>query len=342
MTQIINWGIIGLGNVALEFAKAFKDTNNSKLIGISSNTQDKIQKFKEKFGINKEYCFSNYQDLLNSNNIDIVYIALPNSMHEEWILKSINNNKNILVEKPAFMNLSETKGIKKKLINNNIFFSEGFMYRYTPQILKVIELIKNDTIGKLVSMDSSFGVNLLTKKNIFGFKKKKTIDKENRLFNKKLGGGAILDLGCYPVSFSLLIASLVSKVNYDKIRVLEKSKEISSLDVDIHSQAKLEFENGFVSVVKASFSKNLGTETTINGSDGTIKIKNSWGTEPSIIVLEGKTNKTIEIEMSNNIFSYEIDALSKDILESRLSPSFPGTSINETIGLTKILDEWLN
>ena len=337
MTQIINWGIIGLGNVALEFAKAFKDTNNSKLIGISSNTQDKIQKFKEKFGINKEYCFSNYQDLLNSNNIDIVYIALPNSMHEEWILKSINNNKNILVEKPAFMNLSETEGIKKKLINNNIFFSEGFMYRYTPQILKVIELIKNDTIGKLVSMDSSFGVNLLTKKNIFGFKKKKTIDKENRLFNKKLGGGAILDLGCY-----LLIASLVSKVNYDKIRVLEKLKEISSLDVDIHSQAKLEFENGFVSVVKASFSKNLGTETTINGSDGTIKIKNSWGIEPSIIVLEGKTNKTIKIEMGNNIFSYEIDALSKDILESRLSPSFPGTSINETIGLTKILDEWLN
>tara|TARA_B110001452_G_scaffold262510_1_gene262644 strand:- start:43 stop:492 length:450 start_codon:yes stop_codon:yes gene_type:complete len=148
-------------------------------------------------------------------------------------------------------------------------------------------------------------------------------------------------LGCYPVSFSVLIASLVSKVNYDKIRVLEKSKEISSLDVDIHSRAKLEFENGFVSVVKASFSENLGNETTINGSDGTIKIKNSWGTEPSIIVLEGKTNKTIKIEMNKNIFSYEINSLSKDILESRLSPSFPGTSINETIGLIKILDEWL-
>jgi len=342
MKQIINWGIIGLGNIALQFAKAFKDTTTSKLKGISSTNLEKIKIFQKKFEINKEYCFSNYQDLLNSNNIDIVYIALPNSMHKEWILKSINNNKNILVEKPAFMNLSETEGIKKKLINNNIFFSEGFMYRYTPQILRVIELIKNDTIGKLISMDSSFGVNLLTKKNIFGFKKKKTIDKENRLFNKKLGGGAILDLGCYPVSFSVLIASLVSKVNYDKIKILEKSKEISSLDVDIHSEAKLEFENGFVSVVKASFSKNLGTETTINGSDGTIKIKNSWGTEPSIIVLEGKTNKTIKIKMSNNIFLYEIDALSKDILENRLSPSFPGTSINETIGLTKILDEWLN
>jgi len=172
MKQIINWGIIGLGNIALQFAKAFKDSTNSKLKGISSTNLEKIKVFQKKFEINKEYCFNNYQDLLNSNNIDIVYIALPNSMHKEWILKSINNNKNILVEKPAFMNLSETEGIKKKLINNNIFFSEGFMYRYTPQILKVIELIKNDTIGKLVSMDSSFGVNLLTKKNIFGFKKK--------------------------------------------------------------------------------------------------------------------------------------------------------------------------
>ena len=342
MRQNINWGIIGLGNIALQFAQAFKDSTNSKLKGISSTNPEKIKVFQEKFEINKEYCFNNYQDLLNCDNIDIVYIALPNSMHKEWILKSINNNKNILVEKPAFMNLSETESIKKKVIDNNIFFSEGFMYRYTPQTLKVIELIKNNAIGKPVSMDSNFGINLLTKKNIFGFKKIKRIDKDNRLFNKKLGGGAILDLGCYPVSFSVLIASLVSKINYNKIKVLEKYKETSSLDVDIHSQAKLEFENGFVSVVKASFSKSLGTETTINGIDGTIKIKNSWKAEPSSIILEGKTNKIIKIENNNNIFSYEIDALSKDILGNRSSPSFPGTSIDETIGLTKILEEWLN
>ena len=173
MRQNINWGIIGLGNIALQFAQAFKDSTNSKLKGISSTNPDKIKAFQEKFEINKDYCFHNYQDLLNCDDIDIVYIALPNSMHKEWILKSINSKKNILVEKPAFMDLSETESIKKKIIDNNIFFSEGFMYRYTPQILKVIELIKNDAIGKPVSMNSSFGINLLTKKNIFGFKKKK-------------------------------------------------------------------------------------------------------------------------------------------------------------------------
>ena len=131
-------------------------------------------------------------------------------------------------------------------------------------------------------------------------KKKKRIDKENRLFNKKLGGGAILDLGCYPVSFSVLIASLISKINYDKIKVLDKLKETSHLEIDTNSQAKLEFENGFVSMVKASFSKNLGTETKINGVDGTIKIKDSWKAEPSTIILEGKIDQIISIENNNS------------------------------------------
>ena len=148
MAQIINWGIIGLGNVALEFANAFKDSNNAKLLGISSNNKNKIQKFMEKFNINKDYCFNKYEDLLNCEDIDIIYIALPNSMHKEWIEKSIEKKKNILIEKPAFMSLMETEIIKKKIQNGNFFFSESFIYRYTPQIFKVLELLRNNTIGK--------------------------------------------------------------------------------------------------------------------------------------------------------------------------------------------------
>ena len=126
MTQIINWGIIGLGNVALKFAEAFKDSNNSKLKAVSSNTKDKINKFKKKFNIDKNYCFNKYEDLLDCEEIDIVYIALPNSMHKEWINKSIEKKKNILIEKPAFIDLSQTENIKKKINNYNLFFSEGY------------------------------------------------------------------------------------------------------------------------------------------------------------------------------------------------------------------------
>ena len=173
MKKNINWGMIGLGNIALQFAEAFKDSKNSKLKGIASNNPDKIRIFEKKFNIKKNYCFNSYEELLDCEDIDIVYIALPNSMHKEWIIKSIDKKKNILVEKPAFMNLSETENIKKKIDKSKIFFTEGFMYRFTPQILKVVELLKTDVIGEPISMISNFGTNLLTKKNIFGFNKKK-------------------------------------------------------------------------------------------------------------------------------------------------------------------------
>lgn len=342
MTQIINWGIIGLGNVALKFAEAFKDSNNSKLKAVSSKTKDKINKFQKKFNIDKNYCFNKYEDLLDCKEIDIVYIALPNSMHKEWINKSIEKKKNILIEKPAFIDLSQTENIKKKINNYNLFFSEGFIYRYSPQILEILELLKNNTIGEPKSMVSNYGINLLTKKNIFGLIKKKKINNNNRLYNKKLGGGAILDLGCYPVSLSMLVASTISKIDCEKISVVNKIKEIGSSEVDINSHARIEFENGFVSDVNASFSREIGKETVIIGSEGLLKIVNPWHIDPPTIILEGKINKKIEVECVNNIFTYQINNISKNLLEGKSKPDFPGVSINETIELTKILNKWLN
>ena len=342
MTQIINWGIIGLGNVALKFAEAFKDSNNSKLKAVSSNTKDKINKFQKKFNIAKDYCFNKYEDLLDCKEIDIVYIALPNSMHEEWVRKSIERKKNILIEKPAFIDLSQIENIKKKILNNNLFFSESFIYRHSPQIFEVLELLKNNTIGELKSMVSNYGTNLLTKKNIFGLIKKKKINNNNRLFNKKLGGGSILDLGCYPVSLSMLVASTISKIDCEKIRVVDKIKEMGSSKVDVNSHARIEFENGFVSDVNTSFSKEIGKETVIVGSEGLLKIVNPWQIDPPTIILEGKINKKIEIECAKNIFLYQINNISKNLLEGKSKPDFPGVSINETIELTKILNKWLN
>ena len=169
----VNWGIIGLGNIALKFADGFNNVKNAKLLGIASKNQNKLESFKKKFQISNEYCFNNYEELLKCKSIDIIYIALPNSLHYEWIIKSIKNEKNILVEKPATINFTEIKNIKNLLENKQIFFAEAFMYLYHPQILKTINLIKENIIGRPISMKSFFGIDILTKKNIFGFKKKK-------------------------------------------------------------------------------------------------------------------------------------------------------------------------
>ena len=105
--------------------------------------------------------------------MDIIYITLPNSLHYKWILKCIENNKKVIVEKPAFQKLRDALEIKKKIEEKKLFFSEGFMYRYLPQIHEIVKLINNNEIGELVSMESSFGTNLLTKKKLLIFNKKK-------------------------------------------------------------------------------------------------------------------------------------------------------------------------
>ena len=171
--QKVNWGIIGLGNIALKFAEGFKNIENAKLLGISSKSDEKIKKFKELFKIDNNFCFNSYEDLLSCKDIDMIYIALPNSLHHEWVIRCIEKKKNILVEKPATLNFSEIENIKNELQNMDLLFAEAFMYRFHPQIIKTIELINENRIGKIISVESFFGIDLLTKKNLFGFNKKK-------------------------------------------------------------------------------------------------------------------------------------------------------------------------
>ena len=345
MTQV-KWGIIGLGNIALKFSEGFQYTKNAKLFAISSRNKNKLQAFKNRFQIDDNYCFTNYDSLLECKDLDIIYIALPHSLHYEWVMKSIEKEKNILVEKPATVNFLQMENIKNNLKNKNIFFSEAFMYRYHPQISKVVDLLKNNVIGNLVSMESLFGFDALGRKKIFGIKLnklKKKPDRNNRLYNKELGGGAILDLGCYPVSFSILIASLISKFDFIKTKVLNKKKEIGPTGVDMNSFAELYFENNFKSTVGASLTQNLGKKTKIVGTKGELVLNDTWSPfNPSLIQINGENKETIEIECHDNIYTYEIEALSKCILENKKEPDFPGITLNETLKNMKILDEWLN
>ncbi len=339
----VKWGIIGLGSIASKFADGFQFTKNARLFAISSKNENKLLEFKNKFQIDKNFCFSNYESLLECKDLDVVYIALPHSFLHEWVIKSIEKKKNILVEKPATVNFSQMENIKNNLKNKNIFFSEAFMYRYHPQIPKIIDLLKNKIIGNLISMESFFGFDALARRKIFGVKFKKKPNKYDRLFSKELGGGAILDIGCYPVSFSILVASLISKIDFNRIEVLNKKKEIGPTGVDMNSLAELNFGNNFKSKVIASLTKNLGKKTKIIGTKGELIIEDTWSpTNISLINVIGKNKETIKIKCHNNVYAYEIDTLSTCILENRKEPNFPGMTINETLENMKILDKWLN
>ena len=158
-----------------------------------------------------------------------------------------------------------------------------------------------------------------------------------------MGGGAILDVGCYPTSFSILIASLISKFDFSKTKVLNKKIEIGPTGVDMNSFAELNFENNFKSTVGASLTQNLGKKTRIIGTKGELILDDTWApSNLSLIRITGENKEIIEIRCHNNIYTYEIEILSKCILENKKEPNFPGMTINETLENMRILDKWLN
>lgn len=336
----IKWGIIGLGNIANNFAHAFNFSKYAQLTGISSKDKSKLEKFKNVFKIKDEFCFENYQDIISSKEIDVIYIALPNTFHFKWIEKCINQNKKVLVEKPALNNIQESEKLQKILENRKFFLAEAFMYRFHPQIDMVINLIKNNEIGNLLSMESNFGSDILTKKKFWLFKAKKKPDEKNRIFNKKLGGGAIMDLGCYTTSFSSLIAALKSKFNTFEIK--NKTKEICSTGVDIDSYCKIHFDNNFVAKVGASFTKNIGRGSKIFGEKGHIIIDDTWFGASEITIKRNNNLEKIKINKIENIYSEEIDYISKNLIEKKNKIDITGISLNDIILNTKVLGNWLS
>ena len=341
MIDIIKWGIIGLGNVAHGFAKSLQKTKNVKLTAIASKTPDKLNKFKNEFNINSNNCFDDYEKLLNSAEVDIVYITLPNTFHFHWALEAIKKNKRILIEKPAFLNLDQAEVIKKKIDEKKIFFTEGFFYRYLPHISDIINIINKDEIGELISMESFFGKNLLTKKKLFFFEKKKKINPSGRLFNTKLAGGCILDLGCYPSSFSLLVASLIKNIDYKNFKMLDIKKDIGETGVDIEASAVIQFEGGFTSLIKSSFKNDVGRQSIIKGAKGSLIINDTWfgGTIKKKI-----GDKIIELKKRHydEVLLYEIENITNAISNNLREVTFPGMSLEQTLLNTKILEEWFN
>ena len=335
----INWGIIGLGNVANSHLKSFKKSGNFQLKGIASKKTKKLESFKKELDIKNIFCFGNYEDLIKNSEIDIIYITLPNSHHYNWINKCIDNAKNVLVEKPITDSLSQFTNIKKRLHEQDVKTSiyEGFMYKHHPQIKKIFELISNNEIGEIKKIISSFGVNLLTKKYFWFFEKKRKINKEGRLFNKSLGGGSILDLGCYPISFTTMLLEKFGFINFEDYKILDKKVKIGETGVDIDSQIEMEINKNIIVKLSSSFQKNLGLKTEIHGSKGIIKIPNTWTGSPNIILEKGNIKNLIKFDKIDDLYFDQINSISNDLLNDNIGQNLDNMHLN-----MKLIDRWLN
>ena len=264
---MINWGIIGTGHMANIFAESIKETGNAKLVAISSRAKKSVEIFGDRFNINKDLRFITNEEICKSENIDAIYISTLNSTHFDLIKLCAVNKKNILCEKPFCLNLFEAKELQKIIITNDVMFFEGIAYLSHPQTTNILDLINNNEIGEVISIESTFG-----------FKVSK-IKPESRLFNKKLGGGAILDIGCYPMSFISLFLKNENKIVFNEI-----AGEICSTNVDIAASANLTINNKIQCKIKVSFKEYLKNNSIIKGTKGNMIVGFPWLPEKKVFL----------------------------------------------------------
>src|SRR5471030_1955935 len=312
---MIKWGIIGLGNMAKRFAKSLSYTNEGELYAIASKTKNKRDSFYEQYNCDKVY--EDYDELLNDEEIDAIYIALPHGLHKYWSIEALRHKKAVLCEKPVVLNSEEMKEIKREALSNNTFFMEAMKTRFIPLIHTIKEIIKNKEIGEITTIEANF-CNPVT-----------DIKKGSYLLDKKQGG-ALLDVGVYPLSFVMdMIDSQVSQV--------KSHMEINEAGVDSHFKAILTFENGVIGTIEGAIDRNKERTAIIKGTKGYIEIPIYNRPDKVIVHFNDKKPYTIEEKLEFDDMYAEVkevhDCLKELKLESKYLP------LNESIRVMDVLDE---
>ena len=256
---MIKWGVIGTGHMANIFAESIQETDNAKLVAVSSRTKKSLEIFGDRFNIKENLRFISNEEICKSEDIDAIYISTLNNTHFDLIKLCAINKKNILCEKPFCLNLNEAKELQKIIIINKVMFFEAIAYLSHPQTSVILDLVNNDEIGEIISIESTFG-----------FKVRK-IDPESRLFNKKLGGGAILDVGCYPMSFISLFLENENKIVFNEI-----DGEIYHTNVDIAASANITINDKIQCKIKISLKEYFKNNSIIKGTKGSMVVGSPW------------------------------------------------------------------
>jgi predicted dehydrogenase len=186
----LRWGVISTSNIGrVAVIPAIRAAKNSELVAVASRDAEKGRDFAQRLNIPRSY--GSYEALLAAQDIEAVYIPLPNSLHREWAIKAAQSGKHILCEKPLALNAAECLEMEAVAQENHVKLMEAFMYRFHPQTQVVLELVKQGVPGKVHLVHSSFTFRLTRTDNI--------------RFKPELGGGALMDVGCYCVNFSRMV-----------------------------------------------------------------------------------------------------------------------------------------
>ena len=315
----LKWGLLACGRIAGKFADGLKTIpDQATRLAVGSRDGEKAKAFADEHGFERAY--GSYEELLADPEVDAVYISTPNALHAEWAKKAAKAGKHILCEKPATVNAPELESVFEVVRANDVFFMEAFMYRCHPQWEKVFEIIEAGTIGEVRVLRSSFAFNM-------------GINLDNIRMQNHMGGGGLMDVGCYCVSFSRLIAG-------------EEPCEVKAVAhigdegrVDYQMTGILKFPSGIVAEFASAVQCSVPARANIYGSKGYIRVNSPWfpnDENATLLVSHDGKIDTIPVKHGRELYANEALTVA-EFIDPRQAPR-PAMSWSDSLGQMRTLD----
>jgi len=250
----LNWGIIGPGNIAHDFAQDMALVNpQQRVTAVLGAHEESTEKFAKEFGT--EAAYLDMENFLQHPGLDIVYIATPHPQHYAFAEACLQQKIAVLCEKPMTINSDQTKKLIELSRANNCFLMEGIWIRFLPSIQQMLQLIAKDTIGKLISVKASMGY-------------KAPRESDNRYFNPKLGGGSLLDLGLYTVFLAHLLLG--------KPKAIKAIGTLTEKGIDESCSILMDYEGSAQAILDSSIVSQSDRPAEIAGEKGVIQLLYPW------------------------------------------------------------------
>lgn len=312
---MIRWGILGPGRIAHKFAQDLLTVPDAQLYAVASSSLERAQEFAQQYGA--KHALGSYQELLTLSDLDVVYVATPHTLHHENVLMLLNGGVAVLGEKPFAMNSEQVRDMVETARTKRVFLMEALWSRFMPGIVKALDLAKSGTIGKVVSVKADFGF-------------KAQFSPEGRLFNKSLGGGALLDIGIYPLFLAYLMLG--------KPQSIKASASFGQTGADEQCGMVLTYENGQLALLDCTLQAKTDCVGIIQGELGQIRLHSRFHETKAITVqLEGQEPAVFDFDRETFGYEYEIRHV-MDCLTDQLTES-PLWSLADSLNLIKILDD---
>lgn len=290
MTKTIRWGIIGPGKIAHKFAQDLSISRGGRLAAVASRSSGRAAAFARQYGADLFY--DSYDALLQDASVDAVYIATPHVFHKQWVNAAQQHHKAVLCEKPLGMSAYEVQQMIQNAQTTNTFLMEALWSRFLPATAKVIDILQSGVIGQVHTIEADFGF-------------KADYQPEGRLFNKSLGGGALLDIGIYP----LFICQLILGRPVD----ISASARFAPTGADTFCAIRLDYEGAVRANLQVNLEAHTPTEAWIRGSRGSIRMHARFHETQKITWITEDESTTYTCPYRGQGFVHEIEEVHRRI-----------------------------